>query len=188
MFKTLIPATALTLALPAFAFAQAQYSAEEIESHFKAAPELQCPAGLDCVAKPRDRGVCVGTKSECEGSPQTARVEPTGFDLLITFELGSDRLSGQAQQNLAEFARALQGDALRQVEFNVDGHTDASGSDIFNQSLSERRAASVVRFLEGLGVDSARLRAKGHGETAPRENTDPFAPINRRVEATIRTQ
>ena len=185
MYKTLAMTSVLALALPAVAAAQAQYSAEEIEKHFSApAPEVECEPGQICLPKSKSRGVCIGAASKCgSDSTQTARV-----DLLITFELGSDRLSPQAKENLAEFARALNGDALKNVQFNVDGHTDASGSDTYNLSLSERRAASVVSFLKAQGIDPSRLTAKGHGESEPRDSSDPFAAINRRVEATVRTQ
>ena len=190
MYKTFATTSLLAFALPAMAAAQAQYSAEEIEKHFSAPkPEAECAPGQICLPKATSRGVCIGAASKCgTDSTQTARVEPEGFDLLITFELGSDRLSPQAKENLAEFARALNGDALKNVQFNVDGHTDASGSDTYNLSLSERRAASVVNFLKEQGIDPSLLTAKGHGESAPRDSSDPFAAINRRVEATVRTQ
>lgn len=184
MFRTFITAAAVAV-LPVAALAQS-FSAKDVEAHFKQAPELNCPTGQECLVKPIARGVCVGTASKCgSDTTTTARIEPTAFDLLITFEIGSDRLSDQARLNLTEFARALNGDALRNVQFNVDGHTDASGSDAFNLSLSERRAASVVSFLKGQGISPARLEATGHGESSPRD-ADPFAAINRRVEATVR--
>jgi len=190
MYRSFCTAAVLAFSLPAIAMAGPEYSADEIEKHFTApAAEVQCEEGTICLPKSKSRGVCIGAASKCgSDSTQTARAEPTGFDLLITFELGSDRLSPQARENLAEFARALNGDALKQVQFNVDGHTDASGSDTYNLSLSERRAASVVSFLKEQGIDPSRLTAKGHGETAPRNSDDPFAAINRRVEATVRLQ
>lgn len=182
----------LAIALPALALAGPQYSAEEIEKHF-AAPQAgiagdDCPVGSICLPKKKTRGVCIGSASKCGGSTVVSRPAPTGFDLLITFELGSDRLSRQAEQNLREFARAMSQGSLQQMTFNIDGHTDASGSDSYNMTLSQRRATSVVRYLEAAGIDASRLRAKGHGETAPRNSADPFAAINRRVEATVRVQ
>jgi outer membrane protein OmpA-like peptidoglycan-associated protein len=107
--------------------------------------------------------------------------------MLITFELGSDRLSPQAKENLAEFAKALKGDKLAGATFDIDGHTDARGSDAYNLGLSNRRAEAVVGYLESLGVPRERLAAKGHGESQPRVE-DPYADINRRVEATIRLE
>ena len=107
--------------------------------------------------------VCIGTDSECADQAAAARekVDPGAFDMLITFELGSDRLSEQARENLREFAKALNGEALRNATFSIDGHTDARGSRSYNNELSIRRADAVVHFLEGLGIDRSRLRAAG---------------------------
>ena len=188
MITKVLTVCTLAIALPSLAMAQAQYSAKDIEKHFaqeEVAAVEECPAGSICLPKKKSRGVCIGSASKCGKKTASARPDPGGFDLLITFELGSDRLSSQAEQNLKEFAKAMSQDSLRHMNFNVDGHTDASGSDSYNLTLSQRRAASVVRFLEAAGISAERLQAKGHGETAPR-SSDPFAPINRRVEATVR--
>jgi outer membrane protein OmpA-like peptidoglycan-associated protein len=155
------------------------YSAGDIEAFF--APALEKPV--------RTRAVCIGTSSACtaEANVQAAAPDPGGFDMLITFELGSDRLSPQARENLAEFAKALKGQRLAEATFNIDGHTDARGTDSFNLDLSNRRAEAVVGYLESLGIPRERLQAQGHGESMPRVE-DPFADINRRVEATIRLE
>ena len=105
----------------------------------------------------------------------------SGYDLSVTFELSSDRLTSQAQTNLRQFAIALQTPALAGFRFAVEGHTDATGAADKNLELSERRAASVVTFLTGLGVEKNRLSAKGYGETRPLL-ADPNDPANRRVE------
>lgn len=162
----------------------AAYSAEEIEAFFT--PALDCPEGESCKPKVRTRAVCIGTSSAC-ATDAAATPDPGGFDMLITFELGSDRLSQQARENLAEFAKAMQGDKLANATFNIDGHTDARGTDAFNLELSNRRAEAVVVYLESLGITRDRLQAQGYGEAKPKTD-DPFAAINRRVEATIRMQ
>jgi len=189
-FRRVFAYATMAAVLPFAALAGPQYSAEEVIGHFNAEPaaaEPDCPEGAVCLPKKGTRAVCIGTGSACaQHEPPSAK--PSGFDLLITFDLGSDQLSEQAKENLTEFARALQDPDLATAEFNVDGHTDARGSDSFNMTLSQRRAAAVVKYLESLGVDSSRLKAKGHGESEPRDTQDPFAAINRRVEATIRTQ
>lgn len=185
MFRTLASATMIA-ALPALAQAQASYSAKDIESFFK--PALECQPGQECLPKSKTRAVCIGAASTCNSSAQQATAQdPGGFDMLITFELGSARLSPTAKENLAEFAKALQGSALKDAQFNIDGHTDARGGDVFNLDLSNRRAASVVEYLEQLGISRDRLRASGYGESKPRVD-DPFAAINRRVEARLRIQ
>ena len=178
-------------AAPALAFGQAEFNASDVVEHFKSdkgSASNNCNGNTPCLGKKKTRAVCIGTDSDCANDDLAAApAAKTGFDLLITFELGSDRLSEQAKINLREFARAMKSPELATATFNVDGHTDARGSDSYNTQLSERRAASVVAFLESLGVSAERLQANGYGESKPRSN-DPFAPINRRVEATIRTQ
>lgn len=191
MISRLIFVTAFACA-PSIVLAQAQYSATDVIGHFQqpeaeAASVQDCPEGAICLPKKATRSVCIGTGSACAGEMAAAPAQPSGFDLLITFELGSDRLSEQAQANLREFAAAMNDPALDGTQFNVDGHTDARGSDALNDQLSRRRAEVVVEFLKSLGVDESRLQAQGHGESKPRAD-DPFAAINRRVEATIRTR
>ncbi len=178
MFRRFLAVPALAAALMSVS-AQAQspsYSASDIEAFFAPAVEGQV----------RTRAVCIGTSSAC-ATDQAAAPDPGGFDMLITFELGSDRLSRQAQENLAEFARAMTGEKLAKATFNIDGHTDARGTDAYNMELSNRRAEAVVVYLESLGVSRERLLAQGYGESKPKVD-DPFAAINRRVEATIRLQ
>ena len=69
----------------------------------------------------------------------------------------------------------------------VAGHTDSTGSDSYNQSLSERRAASVATYLQGQEVMSQRLITVGMGEARPvADNTTPVGrQANRRVEITM---
>lgn len=74
-----------------------------------------------------------------------------------------------------------------QTLLDIDGHTDSSGDDNYNQQLSERRAVSVGQYLQGKGTDPRRLLVVGYGETrpiAPNDNEQGKA-INRRVEVRI---
>ena len=66
----------------------------------------------------------------------------------------------------------------------VTGHTDATGPDDLNQTLSEERARSVVAYLVKAGIQPERLQAVGKGESEPiAPNTDPAGrALNRRVE------
>lgn len=193
MRKILASASAalLILAAPA-ANAQSEYSADDILEHFGtdesagATEEGAMCGDQPCLSKGQTRAVCIGTASACASQPAPEPVaDAGGFDLLITFDLGSDDLSEQARANLQEFARALADPALAGTQFKIEGHTDASGSAEFNEVLSQRRARSVVAFLTELGVDPSRLEAVGYGESAPREAGDPYAAINRRVEASL---
>jgi outer membrane protein OmpA-like peptidoglycan-associated protein len=121
------------------------------------------------------RRMCVGTAAECRTPP------PKPFDLLVAFEFDSDKLTKAATENLDEFAKALRDPRLEGERFEIDGHTDATGTPNYNQSLSERRAEAVVSYLVSQGVDASRFVSKGFGKTKPRVS-NPFSPENRRVE------
>ena len=70
------------------------------------------------------------------------------------------------------------------IKVEIGAHTDARGSDDYNQGLSERRAQSVVNWLIGQGINDQRLFPKGYGETKPvaDNETDEGRALNRRVE------
>ena len=69
----------------------------------------------------------------------------------------------------------------------IDGHTDSTGGDSYNQMLSERRASSVRDFLLNQGIAPARTRATGYGERYPVASNETAAgrEQNRRVELTL---
>jgi len=69
----------------------------------------------------------------------------------------------------------------------VAGHTDNTGSDQYNQALSERRANSVAQYLEGHGVNAQRVITLGAGEGHPIASNDTAdgRQANRRVELSL---
>lgn len=103
----------------------------------------------------------------------------------VTFAFDSDTVEPGFRQTLANV-----GSTLKQYEktyLDVMGHTDSTGSDAYNQNLSERRAAAVAAVLMSNGVQSARLATKGFGETQLKcpETTEEGRRCNRRVEIRI---
>jgi len=103
----------------------------------------------------------------------------------ITFALNSSDLN-------AQFFNALDGVSMVLKEYDktvieVAGHTDSSGSDQYNQSLSERRAQAVAGYLGSHGVKTQRLITIGAGEGHPvaLNDTEQGRAANRRVELTI---
>jgi outer membrane protein OmpA-like peptidoglycan-associated protein len=103
----------------------------------------------------------------------------------ITFALNSADLN-------AQFFNALDGVSMVLKEYDktvveVAGHTDSSGSDQYNQSLSERRAQAVAGYLSSHGVKTQRLITIGAGEGHPvaSNDTEQGRSANRRVELTI---
>jgi outer membrane protein OmpA-like peptidoglycan-associated protein len=159
---------ATSLAMPAgVALAQdASYEADDVVDFFVKDQEQLGAA----------RGICVGTAEECN-----AEAKPSAFDVLVNFELDSATLTDEAIANLTQVAAALTDPRLDGARFVIEGHTDATGSETYNKELADRRAASVEEFLLGKGVSRERMTAIGMGELSPRV-TDPFDPINRRVE------
>jgi outer membrane protein OmpA-like peptidoglycan-associated protein len=103
----------------------------------------------------------------------------------ITFALNSADLNGQFYSALDGVSTVLKEYDKTVVE--VAGHTDSSGSDQYNQALSERRAQSVAGYLSTHGVKTQRLITIGAGETHPVASNDTEAgrAQNRRVELTI---
>jgi OOP family OmpA-OmpF porin len=135
----------------------------------------------------KTRGICVGTEEECKAKAEAAAPIDTGLDMLINFDLDSSDLTPDARAKLAEFAKALQDTRLKSHSFLVEGYTDASGAATYNDALSQRRAQSVTAFLLANGIEASRVTAIGKGETNPRV-TDPYDPVNRRVEMRINLQ
>lgn len=103
----------------------------------------------------------------------------------VVFETGRADLKPGAAERLRPLASYLQ--ANPNVRVRIDGHTDAQGSDAYNQALSDRRAASVRAALGTMGVDGARIEAVGHGESQPvaENRTAAGRQQNRRVEVTL---
>ena len=99
----------------------------------------------------------------------------------IAFDKDSAALTPEQKPKLDQLCRVMKAAAIQ--KFRIIGHTDASGSDAYNQNLSQLRAAEVQRyFVNECGVDPAHLEAVGVGEKLIPEGTDPEAPEHRRVE------
>ncbi len=103
----------------------------------------------------------------------------------VTFDVGSATLKPQFRETLDKIA-----DSMKQYPnslIDVYGHTDSTGSDAFNQTLSESRARTVAGYLTSRGVSAARIRSQGFGETMPVADnaTADGRTRNRRVEIKI---
>ena len=170
-------ALSLALASPGFippAHADPAYSPDTVIAVF-----VRDNAVAEAYKIRRTRVICLGSRAGCPREPPPARAS---FDLLVSFQNNSDRLTQAAKDNLRQFAKALTDPSLKGKKFEIEAHTNAIGSGQYNLHLSERRAASVVSFLALQGVDASFLLPKGLGATEPRV-TDPFSAENNRVEA-----
>lgn len=86
---------------------------------------------------------------------------------------------------LTQLLEALE--AVPEMRVLIEGHTDADGSDAYNQDLSSRRAASVVAWLTERGIAAERLGSDGRGEKEPvaSNKTADGKALNRRVEVSV---
>jgi len=73
------------------------------------------------------------------------------------------------------------------IKIEISGHTDNKGDDLYNQTLSQKRAESVVNYLTQKGILKTRLVAKGYGKTQPvaPNDTEENKAKNRRTEVKI---
>ncbi len=103
----------------------------------------------------------------------------------VTFDVDSSTLMPQFRSTLDQIAQSLQ--AYPDSLIDVYGHTDSTGSDHYNQALSQRRAQTVADYLAMRGVSGSRVRSQGYGETMPvaTNDTDAGRALNRRVEIKI---
>jgi outer membrane protein OmpA-like peptidoglycan-associated protein/tetratricopeptide (TPR) repeat protein len=100
----------------------------------------------------------------------------------VFFETNKWELKPESMVELDRLAMLLQSNPEKKIE--IGGHTDNVGSDDANLTLSNNRAQSVVDYLIKKGIPTARLSAKGYGETQPiaTNDTDAGRAKNRRTE------
>jgi outer membrane protein OmpA-like peptidoglycan-associated protein len=104
-------------------------------------------------------------------------------DVEIYFDYNSAAITPKAEPQLNELGKALLSQQLAGSVFTVGGHTDAKGSDEYNQRLSERRALAVKKYLIAkFNVPAENLIAAGYGKRRLKNPADPFGAENRRVE------
>ena len=150
-------------------------------------------AGVGALA-----GGGVGYYMDVQEAKLRQKLEGTGVSVTrvgdnITLNLPSSITFATNSADLnSGFYNALGGVAMVLKEYNktvieVAGHTDSTGSDQYNQQLSERRASSVANYLTGQGVTQQRLLTVGAGESHPVASNDSESgrAQNRRVEMTI---
>jgi len=128
---------------------------------------------------------------EIAKSVPDAKVERVGEGIVVEFSsnvlFGFDEsnLSNAAKTNLDKLVVVL--DSYPDTDIEIQGHTDSSGSETYNQTLSEQRADIVSGYLANKGIANNRLTIKGFGEIVPKYENDTAdgRSQNRRVEFMI---
>ncbi|MFV8820074.1 OmpA family protein [Haliea sp. E17] len=139
------------------------------------------------------------SRDKCPGTPAGTRVDADGCPLPVTrvasikmmvnFAFDSDVVQEQYFNDISELAAFLK--RFDQVDVDIEGHTDSTGPDNYNMTLSQRRANAVVDVLVNkYGIDRSRLEPKGYGETQPvaDNGTKEGRAENRRVMATLEVE
>lgn len=122
-----------------------------------------------------------------------AEVERVGEGINVTFDESSgvyfDTEKYDINANSKETLNKLAGIFKEYSTTNilVEGHTDSSGSDTYNLTLSKNRAQAVTNYLVNNGIEKGRFDTKWYGETQPKydNTTEDGRAKNRRVELAI---
>lgn len=128
---------------------------------------------------------------ELKQAVPTAEVQRVGEGINMTFESGL-----MFQKNSSEISNSYKSDLSGAAEvfakypdtnIVIEGHTDDSGSDEFNMTLSEKRANAVKDFFVTKGVNAERMTTKWYGETQPKyaNDSEENRQKNRRVELAV---
>lgn len=157
-----------------FVFARAGGAPETVVA--AAAPAAQAPAPASAALEPAGAFDLEACKGRFEILSRTDN---------IIFRSGSSRLDDRSSFVLDSIADIVA--RCPDLRIEVGGHTDSDGSDAENRRLSERRAASVMRYLTARGIEAARLVAVGYGEAQPvvPNDTPDNKKRNRRIEFTV---
>ncbi len=110
------------------------------------------------------------------------------FDSDVLFAINSAELTDESKNMLDRAAGVFE--EYPKTAIIAQGHTDSTGSEEYNQALSERRAASVRYYLMDSGVDAARITAVGYGESHPvaDNGTEAGRRLNRRVDLLLKAK
>lgn len=129
----------------------------------------------------RHRGQSLSTE-EGDRVAEIAKTR-TKMDLEVEFYYGSATVAATAMPQLNELGTALRSPQLQNAVLVIGGHTDAKGTERFNQNLSERRSEAVKNYLvDRYKIPADHLITAGYGKRDLKNKNDPYAAENRRVE------
>jgi outer membrane protein OmpA-like peptidoglycan-associated protein len=119
---------------------------------------------------------------EREQIAEIASTKPK-IDLEIQFDYNSADIRKSSVPEVQELGKALSDANLKGSTFVIAGHTDAIGTEAYNQGLSERRAETIKQYLtEKYGINGSDLVTVGYGKSKPKDANAPTDPTNRRVQ------
>ena len=128
---------------------------------------------------------------EIERTVPGAEVERVGEGIVVNFNekvlfgFNQSSLNSNSYAALDKLVTVL--NKYNETDLKVYGHTDSKGTEDYNQTLSEKRAAAVANYLASRGITRTRVLTYGYGESAPKctNDTEEGRACNRRVEFAI---
>ncbi len=133
--------------------------------------------------KDSDGDGVIDAKDRCPDTPKGATVDKHGCWAFhgVLFDTDSAVIKSKYHPMFTNAVKVLKLNPSLTIE--IQGHTDSRGSEAYNQSLSERRAAAVKNELIAHGINASRLTTVGFGESKPvaSNNTEEGMAQNRRV-------
>lgn len=150
-----------------------------------AVDENGCPLDSDGDGVPDYRDKCPDTPAGAIVDRDGCEIPPVLELNDVHFDFDKSNLKPEAIAILDEAAELLT--VHETVVIEVAGHTDAIGTDEYNQGLSERRAKSVYDYLVSQGINASRMSTKGYGESRPiaTNETSEGRALNRRTELVV---
>lgn len=155
-----------------------------------AAPVARVDSDGDGVYDDEDQcpGTAAGVRVDSFGCPLPV-AQVASIKLNVNFATNSAAVTERYFSDIAELAAFL--NRFSDVDVMIEGHTDNTGAEAYNQKLSQRRAQAVADVLVNEhGIDRSRLQAQGFGESAPVASNDTAEgrAANRRVMATLEVE
>jgi outer membrane protein OmpA-like peptidoglycan-associated protein len=164
----------------------ARERARELEQQYQAARE-------EAQATRGEREQENQELQELRETVQSLKAQQTERGMVLTmeevlFDLGESELKPGGERAVQQLARFLEENPDREVL--VEGYTDTTGDESFNQELSRERAEAVRQQLVTAGVERDRIEIRAHGEDYPVATNETAAgrQLNRRVEVVIGAQ
>jgi outer membrane protein OmpA-like peptidoglycan-associated protein len=189
-----LAAVALTLSFSAFDIASADQADSSVQKIIEALKPRKTrglsvkptPAEIergkvidDLKTKAASRGLSVPERQQLADAVS----DKPSLDLVIYFDFGSANISSRSKASLDALGTALQDDSLKDASIMIAGHTDAKGRSEYNQTLSERRADSVRKYLsDKFDLPEGNLTVVGYGAERLKDQGSPYASVNRRVQ------
>lgn len=143
---------------------------------------LKSDKDASSVGKTRSINIINSGNSKSKYKPIYPLAKENAISLQVVFEYKSAVLTTEAMQQLQPVGKALASNALKDMSFRIEGHTDAVGSDQYNLELSRQRADAVKKYLiEQFGVSDVPIQIIGMGKRNLADKDNPDSEVNRRV-------